>query len=150
MVQSQSRKLRSWSNQGTVPKGLLQIFLACFRITPLNMSHMDTKSSILLLDTCTHVTALLIWMVCGTHLRYSSFWSLCQHSTRYRGTVMSRTVGCRAVTNLKVRHFCMICTIAFTCMHLLSNVSPSCAFVPPHHRILKIKFAPVCIYTTPT
>ena len=111
------------------------------------MSNMDTKSSVLLLDTCMCVTALLLWMVCGAHLMYPSFQSLRQHSIRYRGTVMPWIVGHRAVTNLKVLHFCMICTITFTCMCVLSNILSNCAFISPHHRIFKIKFTGVCMYT---
>lgn len=111
------------------------------------MSNTDTKSSVLLLDMRTRVTALLIWMVCGAHLKYSSFQSLRQHSIRYRGTITSWIVGHRAVTNLQVLYFCMICTIAFTCVCVLSNILSSCAFVSPHHRVLKVKFTSVCIYT---
>lgn len=108
---------------------------------------MDTKSSVLLLDMCTSTTALLIRMVCGTHLTYPSCQSLRQHSVGYRGTVTSWTVGHRAVTTLKVLHFFMICTIAFTGTCVLRNILSSCAFLPPHHRILEIKFTGgVCVF----
>lgn len=80
---------------------------------PLNTSNMDTKDSVLLLGMCTHVTALLTWMICGAHLMYLSFQALRQHSIRYRGTAMSWTAGHRAVAHLKLLHFCMTCTIAF-------------------------------------
>lgn len=108
---------------------------------------MNTKTSDLLLDMCTHVTALLLWVVCAAHLVYPSLQSLHQHSVRHRGTVVSDTVGHRAVTHLKVLHFCMICMIAFTCICVLSNIVSSCTFISPHHKILKIKFTAMCMYT---
>ena len=107
---------------------------------PLNPSITGTKSSVLLLDTCTHLTNLHIWMACGARLTYPSVQSLHQRSTRFQGTATSWIAQHRAGADPEVRHFCMVCTIAFICICVLGNILSSCAFISPHHRILKIKF----------
>lgn len=132
-------------SQGTALKGLLHLFLASFKILFEQREHKDLRPAPRYVDTCNYSSAL---MVCAAHLMYPSLQPLHQHSIRYRGTLVSGTVGHRAVTNLKVLHFCMICMIAlceFICV--LSSIVPSCTFISPCHKILKIKFTAICTYT---
>lgn len=145
VLQSFSRKLRSWPKPGNSSQRVIALIFSILQ--DFIRVNMNTKTSDLLLDMCTHVTTLLLWMVCAAHLVYPSLQSVHQQSIRYWGTVVSGIVGHRAVTNLKVPNFCMICMIAFTRTCVLSNIVSSCTFISPHQKILKVKFTGMCMYT---
>lgn len=125
VLQSLSRKLRSWPKPGNSSQRVIALIFSILQ--DFIRVNMNTKTSDLLLDMCTHVTTLLLWMVCAAHLVYPSLQSVHQQSIRYWGTVVSGIVGHRAVTNLKVPNFCMICMIAFTriCVLTLFQVAHS-------------------------
>lgn len=145
VLQSLSRKLRSWPKPGNSSQRVIALIFSILQ--DFIRVNMNTKTSDLLLDMCTHVTTLLLWMVCAAHLVYPSLQSVHQQSIRYGGTVVSGIVGHRAVTNLKVPNFCMICMIAFTRICVLSNIVSSWTFISPHQKILKVKFTGMCMYT---